>query len=62
MSLFSTPSGGSGLYPTFDWVGVDGYVASIEDPASFTTSLASAGLYQVKVTDSRVVQQQPPLP
>ncbi|MCB0525262.1 MAG: HYR domain-containing protein, partial [Saprospiraceae bacterium] len=53
VSLFSTPSGGSGLYPTFDWVGVDGYVASIEDPASFTTSLASAGLYQVKVTDSQ---------
>ncbi|MCC6411066.1 MAG: HYR domain-containing protein, partial [Saprospiraceae bacterium] len=51
ISLSSTPSGGSGGYALFNWTGPDNYVASQEDPASFSTTQASAGVYQVKVTD-----------
>ncbi len=50
--LSSTPSGGSGTYPLFNWTGPDNYVASVEDPASFSVTTASNGVYQVKVTDS----------
>ncbi|MBK8557233.1 MAG: HYR domain-containing protein [Lewinellaceae bacterium] len=52
ISLSSTPSAGSGTYASFMWTGPDGYGASAEDPAPFSTTLASAGTYQVKVTDS----------
>lgn len=52
MFLNSTPSGGSGTYSLFKWAGPDNYVASIEDPAGTSTTLASAGTYTVTVTDS----------
>ncbi len=52
ISLSSTPSAGSGIYSSFLWTGPDSYVASIEDPVPFSTTTASAGIYQVKVTDS----------
>ena len=53
LTLISTPSGGSGTYAAFLWTGPDNYVASSEDPAPFSTTAASAGIYQVKVTDSQ---------
>lgn len=53
ITLSSTPSGGSGTYSAFMWTGPDNYVASSEDPAPFSTTAASAGIYQVKVTDSQ---------
>ncbi len=52
ISLNSTPAGGSGTFSAFLWTGPDAYVATVEDPAAFSTTLASAGLYQIKVTDS----------
>ena len=51
--LTSTPSAGSGIYSLFQWIGPDNYVASVEDPAAFSTTLASLGIYTVKVTDSK---------
>ena len=53
ITLSSTPSGGSGIYSGFLWTGPDSYVASVEDPVPFSTTAASAGIYQVKVTDSK---------
>lgn len=50
--LNSTPAGGSGTYSLFQWSGPDNYVASIQTPSGFSTTLNSAGIYQVKVTDS----------
>jgi len=52
ITVSSTPSGGSGIYSLFQWTGPDFYVASVEDPVPFSTTAASAGVYQVKVTDS----------
>jgi hypothetical protein len=52
ITLSSTPSGGSGTYSFFQWTGPDSYVASVEDPVPVSTTEASAGIYQVKVTDS----------
>lgn len=52
LTLTSTPSGGTQPYSLIQWSGPDGYVASVEDPASFSTTTASSGLYQVKVTDA----------
>lgn len=48
--LTSTPSGGTPGY-TFSWVGPDFFGASVEDPAPFTGTAASSGVYTVKVTD-----------
>ncbi|MDX2136445.1 MAG: T9SS type A sorting domain-containing protein [Saprospiraceae bacterium] len=53
LTLSSTPSGGSGVFSLFSWSGPDNYVASVEDPAGFTTTTASGGTYQVIVTDNR---------
>ena len=53
LTLTSTPSGGTTPYTIFQWTGPDAYSAWVEDPLSFTTTLASTGTYQVKVTDSR---------
>lgn len=53
LTLGSTPSGGSGVYSSFNWTGPDNYVAFAEDPSGFSATLASAGVYHVKVTDSR---------
>jgi len=53
LQLFSTPSLGTLPYASFQWTGPVGYVASTEDPAKFTASAASAGIYEVKVTDSK---------
>ncbi|MEQ1746054.1 MAG: T9SS type A sorting domain-containing protein [Saprospiraceae bacterium] len=50
--LNSTPTGGTGTYILFKWAGPDNYVASIEDPSGFSTTLASAGTYTVTVTDN----------
>ncbi|MFN0015997.1 MAG: HYR domain-containing protein [Saprospiraceae bacterium] len=52
LQLNSTPSGGTGTYTLFKWAGPDNYVASIEDPSGFSTTLASAGTYTVTVTDN----------
>jgi len=52
LTLSSTASAGSGIFSLFQWTGPDNYVASIEDPAAFSTTSSSAGVYQVKVTDS----------
>jgi hypothetical protein len=52
ITLSSTPSGGSGSYSLFQWTGPDFYVASVADPVPFSTTVASSGIYQVKVTDS----------
>lgn len=51
LALSSTPSGGTLPYALFQWTGPDNYVASIEDPAAFSTTTASSGIYQVKITD-----------
>ncbi|MDO8972103.1 MAG: HYR domain-containing protein, partial [Saprospiraceae bacterium] len=48
----STPSGGTPGY-SFSWIGPDFFGASSEDPPSFTSSVASGGIYEVKVTDSK---------
>jgi hypothetical protein len=53
ITLSSTPSGGSGIYSLFQWTGPDFYIATVEDPAPFSTAASSAGIYQVKVTDSK---------
>ena len=53
ITLSSTPSAGSGIYSLFQWTGPDFYVASVEDPVPFSTTTASAGIYQVIVTDSK---------
>ncbi|MCK6693837.1 MAG: cadherin repeat domain-containing protein, partial [Thermoanaerobaculia bacterium] len=53
LTLASTPSGGTAPYMLFNWTGPDNYVASVEDPAAFNVTPASAGIYQVKVTDSK---------
>ncbi len=53
LTLISTPSGGTAPYMLFNWTGPDNYVASVEDPAAFNVTPASAGIYQVKVTDSK---------
>ena len=50
--LGSTPSGGTPGY-IFLWTGPDFFSATSEDPGSFTSTTASAGVYQVKVTDSK---------
>ncbi|MBK8554913.1 MAG: HYR domain-containing protein [Lewinellaceae bacterium] len=50
--LTSTPSGGSGTYPTFAWTGPDFFGSNQEDPAPFTGTAASSGVYQIIVTDS----------
>ncbi|MCC6463333.1 MAG: HYR domain-containing protein [Saprospiraceae bacterium] len=49
--LSSSPSGGSGIFVLFNWSGPDAYAAAVEDPVAFSTTPASAGVYQVKVTD-----------
>ncbi|MCC6462976.1 MAG: HYR domain-containing protein [Saprospiraceae bacterium] len=51
--LSSSPTGGSGVFSLFNWTGPDNYVATVEDPAAFSTTSASIGIYQVKVTDSQ---------
>lgn len=53
LSLSSTPSGGTTPYAQFNWSGPDSYVATVEDPAAFNATAASAGVYQVKVTDNK---------
>ena len=53
LSLSSTPSGGTAPYILFNWSGPDNYVASVEDPAPFNVTAASAGIYQVRVTDNK---------
>ncbi|HAD12119.1 MAG TPA: hypothetical protein DCF33_06735 [Saprospirales bacterium] len=50
--LTSSPSGGTPGY-TFSWTGPDFFGASAEDPAPFTGTVASSGIYTVKVTDSK---------
>jgi len=50
--LNSTPAAGSGTYSLFKWAGPDNFVASVEDPVGFSTTLASQGTYTVTVTDS----------
>lgn len=51
--LSSTPAGGSGVYTLFNWTGPDNYVASAQNPVGFSTTIASGGVYQLKVTDNR---------
>ncbi|MCK6694163.1 MAG: hypothetical protein L6Q97_18935, partial [Thermoanaerobaculia bacterium] len=51
LKLTSNPTGGSTPYSGVNWNGPDFYVASLPNPATFTTTPASAGVYQVKVTD-----------
>ncbi|MCK6690476.1 MAG: hypothetical protein L6Q97_00065 [Thermoanaerobaculia bacterium] len=51
--LSSTVSGGSGIYSLIQWSGSDSYVASTGAPAPFTATSASAGVYQVEVTDNK---------
>ncbi|MEY4203433.1 MAG: hypothetical protein RL013_1136, partial [Bacteroidota bacterium] len=53
ITLSSTPSGGSGVFPTFSWSGPASFSSSLEDPASFPAVSASAGTYTVVVTDSK---------
>jgi hypothetical protein len=50
--LSSTVSGGSGNGYTYVWSGPNGYSSTDAQPAGFTASLASAGVYNVTVTDS----------
>ncbi|MEO6760084.1 MAG: hypothetical protein ABIO24_11575, partial [Saprospiraceae bacterium] len=47
LSLSSTPSGGTTPYSAFSWTGPDNYVASSQNPAPFSTTQASAGIYQI---------------
>ena len=51
--LSSAPSGGSGVYSLFSWTGPDNYVASAQNPVGFSTTTASSGVYQLRVTDNR---------
>ena len=53
LTVSSTPSGGSGIYTNFQWTGPDFFGAFVEDPAPFTATVASGGIYTVKVTDSK---------
>jgi len=52
ITLASTPTGGSGIYPTFTWTGPNMFSANVEDPAAFPGIAAAAGTYTVTVTDN----------
>ena len=52
ITLSSTPSGGSGVYPTYQWAGPNSYVSSVQNPSPFTAVAASGGSYTVTVTDN----------
>jgi hypothetical protein len=50
IDLNSTTSNGSPAY-IYTWTGPDSYTNTVADPAPFVAGLASAGIYQVSVTD-----------
>lgn len=49
--LSSTPAGGSGTYPMYQWSGPNGYTSTTKDPVAFPVTPAVAGTYTVVVTD-----------
>jgi hypothetical protein len=51
--LTSSPAGGSGVFNSFAWTGPDNFTGATQNPSSFTGTVASTGVYQVKVTDSK---------
>jgi len=52
LNLQSNPTGGSGVYASFQWNGPSTYSSSLEDPSPFAVTLANGGTYTVTVTDN----------
>lgn len=53
-NIMVSSTAGAGTPPyLFQWTGPDAYVASVEDPVAFSTTSASSGVYQIKVTDNK---------
>ena len=53
LDLQSNPTGGSGVYSSFNWTGPNSFSSSLEDPTPFPVTVANAGTYQVTVTDNQ---------
>lgn len=49
--LSVTPSGGSGTFTGFNWIGPNGFMSTDQEPTEFPAIILSAGTYFVTVTD-----------
>src|SRR5581483_11008434 len=52
LSLNSTPSGGSGTYTSYSWVGPNSYTATVQYATVPGITAAGDGIYTVTVTDN----------
>ncbi len=52
IQLTAAANGGSGSYTSYEWTGPNGYTSTDQNPTIINATVANAGIYTVKVTDS----------
>jgi len=52
IQLNAVATGGSGSYTSYEWTGPNGYTSKDQNPSIVNATVANAGIYTVKVTDS----------
>jgi hypothetical protein len=52
IQLNAAATGGSGSYTSYEWTGPNGYTSKDQNPSIVNATVANAGIYTVKVTDS----------
>jgi len=52
LNLVANPSGGSGIYSNFSWIGPNNFVANSQNPIINAATAVNSGVYTVFVTDN----------